>query len=278
LLSGLAMMMGMAGGVFGQAPLRLSVEAFDWRTTMLMLAGGGLLLAVSAWSTVRDKHRGSGGFGQMLSGLAQVVRRPQNWLLAIAGMGASTPLLGFAGLWGVPYLATTHGLDQTAAAAVTSTLFIGWGIGAPLFGWFSDRIRRRRLPYIVGLILCTLSIAAIVYVPGLPISVVTALCFLCGLGGSAQIVGFAITRECNSTSLSGTALGFVNCLVTGAGALYQPLTGWLLDLGWKGKMVAGARVYDATAYQYALSAIVAGTVLALLCTLAIRETHCRQVD
>ncbi len=277
LLSGLAMMMGMAGGVFGQAPLRLSVEAFDWRQTMLMLAGGGLLLAISAWTTVRDRHRGSGGFSQMLTGLAKVVRKPQNWLIAVAGMGASAPLLGFASLWGVPYLAATNGLDQTAAAAVTSTVFIGWGIGAPLFGWLSDRIGKRRMPYIAGLMLCTLSIAAIVYVPGLPVRLITILCFFCGLGGSAQIVGFATAREHNPTALSGTALGFVNCLVTSAGALFQPLTGWLLDLGWSGKMVAGARVYDAIAYQYALSAIVGGTVVALLCTLAIRETHCRQV-
>src|SRR5262245_4607891 len=31
LLSGLAMMLGMAGGVFGQAPLRLLVERLDWQ-------------------------------------------------------------------------------------------------------------------------------------------------------------------------------------------------------------------------------------------------------
>ena len=35
LLGGLAMMFGMAGGVFGQAPLRMAVDATDWRTTMV---------------------------------------------------------------------------------------------------------------------------------------------------------------------------------------------------------------------------------------------------
>lgn len=278
LLSGLAMMMGMAGGVFGQAPLRLSVEAFDWRNTMLMLAGGGLLLAAAAWLTVRDRHRGSGGFGQVLTGFGKVVRKPQNWVIAIAGLGASTPLLGFAGLWGVPYLAASHGLDQTSAAAVTSTVFIGWGVGAPLFGWFSDRIGLRRLPYVAGIFICTLSIACIVYLPGLPVPVITVLCFLCGFGGSSQIIGFASAREHNPTALSGTALGFVNCLVTSAGAIYQPLTGWLLDLGWNGRMVAGARVYDAVAYQYALSAIVVGTAVGLVCAIIVRETHCRQLS
>ena len=67
MLSGLAMAMGMAGGVFGQAPLRLAVEASDWRTTTLLLAAGGVALAIAAWATVRDRWRGSGGLGNALS-------------------------------------------------------------------------------------------------------------------------------------------------------------------------------------------------------------------
>src|SRR5262245_5705242 len=42
--SGLAMAMGMAGGVLGQAPLRLAVEASDWRSVNLLLALGGVAL------------------------------------------------------------------------------------------------------------------------------------------------------------------------------------------------------------------------------------------
>lgn len=275
LLSGLAMMMGMAGGVFGQAPLRVAVERVGWRETMLMLGAGGVMIALSAWLTVRDRTRGSGSLLAALGGLGAVIRRPQNWLIAIAGMGTSTPLLGFAGLWGVPFLAATHGLDQTRAAAVTSAMFVGWGAGAPIFGWFSDRIGLRRLPFVVGVAVCLVSIAAIVYLPALPVTAVTALSFLCGFGGSAQILAFATAREQNPPSQSGTCIGVVNGMVTSAGALYQPLTGWLLDLGWDGRMEGGARVYDVVAYQYALTAIVCGTALALVCTLAIRETHCR---
>ena len=276
LLSGLAMMAGMAGGVFGQAPMRVVVEHYDWRTAMLMAAVGGLAIAIAAWLTVRDRHRGSGGVRQVFGGLGRVLRNPQTWLIAIAGLGTTGPLLGFAGLWGVPYLEATQGVDRTAAAAVTSTLFIGWGVGAPLFGWFSDRIGLRRVPFIIGIVLCTVSMAALVYVPGLPLSAISALCFLCGFGGSSQIVGFAAVREHNAASLSGTAIGFVNGMVTGAGALYQPLLGWLLDLAWSGQMTAGARIYDPSAYRFAFSAIVAGAVIGLLCTLAMRETYCRQ--
>lgn len=176
----------------------------------------------------------------------------------------------------MPYLAATHGLDSAEAASVTSTLFVGWGIGAPLFGWFSDRIGLRRPPFVAGLVLCAAAVSALVYLPAVPVWLVVGLCFLCGFGGSSQIVGYAAVREHNSAALSGTAVGLVTAAVTGAGALYQPLLGWMLDLKWDGRLEAGARIYDAAAYRFAFSAIVAGVLLGLACTLAMRETHCRQ--
>ena len=41
-------------------------------------------------------------------------------LVAVAGLGTSGPLLGFAGLWGVPFLQTAYGLERTAAAALST--------------------------------------------------------------------------------------------------------------------------------------------------------------
>ena len=275
-LSGLAMALGMIGGVFGQAPLRLLIEAADWRAATLLLALGGAALALAAWGTVRDRRRGSGGIRHVLAGLRQVMANRQTWFIALAGLGANGPLLGFAGLWGVPYLTAVYDVDRATAAGVTSSLFLGFGAGAPLFGWLSDRIGRRRPPFIAGIALCAASMAAIVYLPGLSVSAIAVLCFLCGAGGSAQIIGFAAVREHNGIAVSGTAIGLVNGMVTGTGALYQPLLGWLLDQNWDGKMEAGARLYDGDAYRAAFGVLVAGACLGVLCTFAMRETNCRQ--
>lgn len=275
LLSGLAMAMGMAGGVFGQAPLRLAVEATDWRTTMLLLAGGGLLIGVCAFATTRDRNRGSGGIGAVLSGFAAVARHRQTWLIAIAGLGSTAPLLGFAGLWGVPFLQTAYQLSPAQAATLTSLMIAGWGVGAPLFGWLSDRIRRRRAPLLAGVALQTVCLAVLILVPGLPLALLGGLSFGAGFFGSSQISCFALVRESHPANLSGTGIGFVNAMVTGAGALFQPLIGLCLDLAWRGEMLAGARVYDPGAYRWALMTLVAACVVAFACTLAIRETFCR---
>jgi MFS family permease len=276
LLSGFAMMLGMAGGVFGQAPLRLLVDAVDWRWASFVLAAGGVMLAGAAFASVRDRTRGAGDGRQLLAGLAQVARNRQTWLIALAGLGTAGPLLGFAGLWGVPFLTATQGLDRATAAGVTSMMFVGWGAGAPVMGWLSDQIGRRKLPFLAGLVVCVAAMTALAWLPGLPLWAVTALCFLCGAGGSGQILGFAAVRELNPPALAATAIGVVNCVMTAAGALYQPLLGVLLDLAWTGEMQGGVRVYSAAAYGTAFGALVAGAALALLCISMLRETRCRQ--
>ena len=268
---------GMAGGVLGQAPLRVAVEAADWRTSMLLLAGGGVGLSLMAWSCVRDRWRGSGGVGAALGGLGRVARHPQTWFVALAGLGTSSPLLGFAGLWGVPFLATAYGLPRTLAATLTSLLFIGWGVGAPILGWLSDRLGRRKPPLLAGLVLETAALTALIYLPGLPRLTLAALCFLIGFFGSAQIVCFALVKENHPAALGGTAIGFVNAMVTGAGALFQPLVGLLLDLAWVGESAHGTPIYDTAAYRLALASLLACCLGGLLCLSAVRETFCRTV-
>jgi MFS family permease len=270
--SGWAMALGMAGGVVGQTPLRLAVEATSWRTTMLLLAVGGLALALGAWATVRDRWRGRGGMRGTLAGLGAVGRHPQTWLIALAGLATAAPLLGFASLWGVPFIEAAYGLPRATAAALTSLLFVGWGAGAPLFGWLSDRIGRRRAPLLAGIALETAALAAIVWIPDLPVPALGGLCLATGFLGSAQIVTFALVKENHPAGVSGTAIGLVNGMVTGAGALFQPLVGLLLDLAWTGETAHGARLYTPEAYRLALSSLIACGMAGVLCALAVRET------
>ena len=82
-----------------------------------------------------------------------------------------------------------------------------------------------------------------------PVWLVGPLCFLTGFGGSGQIVNFALAREHTRPQYSGTAIGVVNALVTGAGALFQPAVGWVLDRSWSGAVSGGARIYTEDAYH-----------------------------
>ena len=129
----------------------------------------------------------------------------------------------------------------------------------------------------MGYGLCMPAMATLVYGPPLPAAAVGALTFLAGFGGAAQISCFALIRELNPPALSGTAIGVVNAFVTAAGAFYQPLIGLILDRVWSGGVVEGARVYAATDFRIGFSVLMVGMLVGLFCTLAMRETYCKQV-
>ena len=279
MLAGLLQTVGMSGGIFGQAPLRALVDAAGWRATMHWLALIAILLAVAIFflvpkrtETQKVAEPGSGA----LRGLRAVVTNPQTWICSIIGFGMASSMLAFGGLWGVPWLHGVHGYGKTEAAAMTSAIFVGWAVCSPLCGWLSDRIGRRNPILLAGAALTLIAFAILIYAtPGGRLPLVALLC-LVGAGGSTMTVCFGSVRELNALKHSSTSLGMMNMCVVGAGAVMQPLIGWLLDRRWDGTLVAGARVYSSEAYTAAFGAILVAIGAALAAGLVLRETRCRQ--
>ena len=87
LLVGLTLMMGMAGGIGGQAPLAAAVEAVGWRATLMAAAAVGLVLAAVIRLVVQDGPPAAGAGetarGGLLHGLGQVLANGQTWILAL---------------------------------------------------------------------------------------------------------------------------------------------------------------------------------------------------
>jgi hypothetical protein len=69
----------------------------------------------------------------------------------------------------------------------------------------------------------------------------------------------------------------MNMCIVGAGAVMQPLIGWLLDLNWSGEMIDGARVYATANYSLAFTSLLILNLTAFIAGLFLRETHCRQL-
>jgi MFS family permease len=281
LLVGILQSVGMAGAIAGQAPLSLVVEASGWRETLIGLGIAGAALAVLIFLIVqetpaeqRDARRAS-GMGR--SAFADVLRRRDSWACAVLGFTLTAPMLSFAGLWAVPWLTQTHGFSKQDAAATASLVFVGWMVVGPAIGWLTDRMGRRKPLILFGLIIGALSMAALIFVPDLPVAAIPILFVVNGVGGCTMILTFTCVRETNRPSRSGAAMGFVNMCVVGSGAVYQPLIGVLLDSRWDGTMLDGARVYDTDAYAFAFSTLLVSYCAGLIACWILRETHCRQL-
>lgn len=294
LLAGLLQSVGMCGAIFGQAPLRHLVESLGWRSTMTVLAGVAVLLSILLFvmvprrsadqlaaashsnSNQADLSENGSSQSRLLDGLKSVSSNLQTWICAIIGFGLAATMLGFGALWSVPWLTTVHGYSTVQAGGIASMIFVGWAIFSPLVGWLSDKIGRRNPVMMSGALLCLLSFATLILYTPNTTSMIMFLIFLTGAGGCTMTAGFSSVRELNRPDFSSTALGLMNMFIVGAGAVVQPLIGWLLDKNWDGSLVEGARVYSEQAFTAAFTSLLVVTSLAFIGTLFLKETYGKQ--
>lgn len=284
LLTGLAMFFAMICGIAGQAPLAFAVEAFGWRQTMIWAGLAAAVLALLTALIVRNspdpdsiEQTDDTQWAEIWSGLKDTIRRTEIWRIAIVAMSMSGPMLALGGLWGVPFLAGAYGLDRPTSAIYTSLSLLGWAVGAPLSGWLSDRIGSRKLPLVVGTAANCGLLGLIAFVPELNLALMAAALFLSGLTGGCMVVTFALAREVSIKRLHGSVSGLVNAATVGAGAILQPIIGWLLDLSWDGTMQDGARIYQTADYRFAFICLVVSSGAGFLMSLTLRETNCKSL-
>ncbi|MCD6040322.1 MAG: phtE [Gammaproteobacteria bacterium] len=282
LISGIITSLGMIGAMAGDIMLRSLVDAMGWKLTTYVSAGVGVVLALILWAVVRDVnpspthpnyHVRRLSFHDLLLGLWGALRNPQIWFNGMLGFLLYLSLSAFGELWGIPYLEQARGLSKMQAANANAMIFLGWAIGSPCWGWFSDFIERRCAPLFMASIATLLVACVILYVPNLSFFSMSFLLFFFGLLSSVQVLVFAICREVTHFRIAGTAIALTNMFVMIGGNFFQPVIGKLLDMGWSGALMDGTRVYSALAYQAALSVIPVGILFAIILTFFVRETH-----
>lgn len=286
MLSGLALACGILGAVSAGVPLRLLVDAFGWRAVLGVSAALTALLAATIWLAVRDDpaERGYASYAPLpsaqripvLAGIRRAFATRNVWLVFLISGAVSGPTLTFGGLWGVPFLSTHYGLSTSQASVVTSLLLVCWAVGGPIVGALSDRLRRRKPPYVLGAVLAAAGWCAALLLPGLPLPLLVGLLGFTGCASAAVMVGFAIAKESAPAALAGTAGGIANMGNMLGGMIMQPAVGWMLDERWAGTFEHGVRVYDFDAYRAGFALMLAWLAAALILLVFVRETHCRQ--
>jgi len=291
LVSGLALFFGIIGAVSAGPPLQILVDHFSWRRVLLFSALATLLVAAGTWFFVRDtphekgyldfSNPSSGGTYKSGSGiladLIEVFTYRNTILLFLIPGGIVGCVLTFSGLWGVPYLATVHGVSPAVAATLTSSLLVAWAVGGPFFGWLSDRLANRKNLYVVGCGISVVGWTLIVLANHFSLSSLTVVLLITGFASGSMILSFAFAKESVPSRLSGTVSGMINMGVMTGPMILQPAVGWVLDRMWAGDAAAGVRVYTVDAYRSGFALMLVWIAFSFVLLFFTRETGCRQM-
>ena len=289
MVAGIATALGTIGAMIGDNLLGSMVTWVGWQQTVNFTAIFGIGLIFVLWFGIRDqkRHQRQSGtidsFKKNMIDLGIIVRNKQIWINGMYGCLVYLPTTVFAELWGIPYLRHAHELTQHNANFCNSLLFLGFTIGAPTMGFISDKLKRRKLPMLIGASGAAIVMMMILYLPGLNVNSLSVLMFLLGLLYSVQSIVFAVGREVSPKEAAGTAIAMTNMIVMIGAMFLQPLVGRMLDwslisrdhaISFHGLPVDKMQqLYTAADYRFALSIIPLGIVIAAILTFFLKETH-----
>jgi MFS family permease len=283
-MTGLMMTVAMLGAVGGQAPLAAFIEKMQWRQAIEIIGIAGFILMAVFWTVVRDKspdHTQEKLIAStkipFLESTKKIFKNPQSWYLSAYSGFAFAPIMVFGGLWGVPFLVEAFEFSHNTAAQMISLIFIGFAVGAPVFGWFSDWLGARRIIMVWGTTVALLAISTLIYVPSIAAYSLPFLLFMFGFSISTFLLCFTMICEIHIPLLAATAVGFMNAFDALLGAISDPLTGKFLDHTWDGTLLEGARVFSVHAYKLAFLTLPAYLLLSLFFLYKIKETNCKSV-
>lgn len=278
LVAGLITTLGMLGLVYGEIKITELASTMGLHYVLLLMVILGLILTALIFLIVRD---GSGPtpvrvqpLPDFFKNVIKVLLSPQVWLIGFVGACLYTSLSVFGELWGKSYLEHAHHLSKVQAAKAISCMFLGWAVGAPIAGYFSDVSGRRVMPLVIGALSSFVCICLILYFPGLSYVTLSIILFLYGVFSGTELIVFIMAKENSGAQLSGTVFAATNMIVTLGGVIFQPLVGKLLDTFGDSRLVNGEHLYSVSDYQMALSILPISLLLVMIAAFFLKDhTH-----
>ena len=283
---GVCLLIGNLGSVLAGSPLSATAQMVGWRSVFVAVGIISLVLGGLCWWVVRDSPQSSiasgekpsaMSFTQAWQGLKSVIGNRDTLPALLINAGISGSFFTCVGLWGAPYLMQVHGMSKVTASFHLSLWALGFAVGCFFIGSLSDRLGRRKPVMMVVSHLYAAMWLVLLSCVALPVALSYALFVGLGVLTSGFSLTWACAKEVNAPKLSGMSTSVANMGGFLATALMQPFVGWVMDWGWAGQMLGGARAYDVRTWQYGMAVMTLMAVLGALSTWWLRETRCRNV-
>ncbi len=278
---GLLMSMGNFGAVIATTPLAWATDSWGWRPTFFMIGGITLGLAFVTLLLTRDYVRPSEPIQvnpaatsennpSSRAKAVQMLASGQFWIIAMIFFGIYGTLVTLQGLWATPFLMTVLGIERIFASKLNMLIPVGVIIGAPFFGWLTDRFSfNKRNTLIAILTVYTLTwVGIIFFFSQLGTAGLSLVLLVMGIatGGFISTL-WGIVQEVTPLEILGLKSGMLNPAPFFGVAAFQVLTGAILD---RAGRVGG--LYPLSGFRNAFLVCLFGIVICLVLSFCLRRS------
>jgi MFS family permease len=261
---------------FNQNLMSFAMQSLEWRELFVWIGFVGIAVFLLGVFFLRNpapipghglKQGVSSFFVEILSAVLKVAKIRHVWLAAGYGALVFGSLISAGVVW-APKLMMVRGLSENTANLSASLLWLGLAAGCIVFPWWSDAIRSRKLPALIGIGVQLLAILALIYVPQITSGLAMALWIVFGFGAAAHMLAFSTAGDVVNIEQIGTSAAIVNGTMFLVSGLLIARPGQIAAQ----YIVSNVPVTLHLAQRAALP-LVAGLSLALVLALLIRESH-----
>ena len=273
--------------IVGQKTLGSLVLTYAWSDVLLMLSYLGLAITVAMFLFMRNpklsatdatpEWEGISKFvDNLLHDINEVAASRDAWVNSLIGGATFGSMLALGVVWGPRYLIAL-GFGELEAYAASSMMWLGLAIGAPIFGWISDQIRKRKLPMAAGCLGQLVVIMFIMSTDTIEPTLANILFFLWGFMAGGSILNFPIGADIVPPRLIGSSAAVVNAVQFICGGIIMAIPGHVLSgsglIARVAHIAPDQTAFTAVDYQWALAVIPFSLVVALVLFLFLNETY-----
>lgn len=278
-----SMIFGTIGASLGGSPICHLKAHIGYEATLLVIGSIGIALSLLQFRFIRNFHSAeertsrekspSYSHASPWEDLITVIRNPQSWYIALFSMIMYAPITILGEAWGIPYIHHLSHVSNARAAEVITIMFIGAAVGSPVFTLFSDGLKSRVLPMIVGGILSFALSLWLIRADSASLTLMKLVFFMIGFSYTAKVLTFSAICEIMPKNISGVSIAFVNTIVMSTGAFFHPLVGKLVQAMSDSRADASISTYTISDYQHGLLVLPISLAIGLFVVTRIRETH-----
>ena len=194
----------------------IALSTHPWSDIYHWLAAFGFILLIISLIIVKSPTNYVSESNMSLGqSLAIVLKNKQILLCSFAAATSFGVLLAYAGLWYLK-VQTFYAVDKLQAVIISGIIFFGIGIGTPLLGWLSNKVKSRVMVIHVTLCIGTMALLLGLYLPHFNINtllITQITSFLIGFFLSGAMLFYTIVSEISTNKTRGVAISILNTAV-----------------------------------------------------------------